>query len=213
MARITAGIDYTFQRIAQGKPPQFDLGGPRQQEARVWFRERAKEVTNVDAVRFIARADQKRRQAYIAPTDIGKMYTFWYDAKLKDELPFWDRLPLIFPIEIYKDGFLGINLHYLPLKLRATLMDALYTAMNNKRLDNTTRLLISYRILKSASKYRWFKPCIKRYLSSHVQSRFIRIEPREWDMALMLPTERFVKARKQRVWQDSFQKLRSEGSV
>jgi hypothetical protein len=213
MARITAGIDYTFQKIAQGKPTHFDLGGPRQQEAREWFRHKAQEVTNVDAVRLISRAKSERRQAYIGKDEIGQMYTFWYDAKLKDELPFWDRLPLIFPIELYKDGFLGINLHYLPLPLRAKLMDALYTAMNNTRLDKTTRILISYRILKSASKYRWFKPCVKRYLSSHVQSRFIRIEPREWDMALMLPTERFVKARKQRVWQDSVSKLRSAGEI
>lgn len=213
MVKITAGADFTFQKIAQGKPQGLDLSGGRRQEAREWFRRAAAEVTNVDATRFMNRAEQSRRQAFISKTEIGQMFMFWYDAKLKNELPFWDRLPLIFPIEIYKDGFLGINLHYLPLNLRAKLMDALYTAMNNQRLDRTTRLLISYRILKQASKYRYFKPCIKRYLSSHVQSRFIRIEPTEWDMALMLPTERFVKARKQRVWQDSVQQLRDSGSL
>jgi hypothetical protein len=213
MVKITAGADFTFQKIAQGKPQGLDLGGGRRQEAREWFRRAAAEVTNVDATRFMNRAEQSRRQAFISKTEIGQMFMFWYDAKLKDELPFWDRLPLIFPIEIYKDGFLGINLHYLPLNLRAKLMDALYTAMNNQRLDRTTKLLISYRILKQASKYRYFRPCIKRYLSSHVQSRFIRIEPTEWDMALMLPTERFVKARKQRVWQDSVQQLRDSGSL
>jgi hypothetical protein len=213
MARITAGADFTFQKIAQGKPPGLNLAGSQRKAAREWFRKKAQEVTNIDAVRFMSRADQKRKVPYIGKNEIGEMFMFWYDAKLKDQLPYWDRLPLIFPIEIYKDGFLGINLHYLPHELRAKLMDALYSAVNNQRLDSTTRLLISYRILKQASKYRYFRPCIKRYLSNHVQSRFIRIEPTEWDMCLMLPAERFVKARKQRVWQESVQKLRNTGSL
>lgn len=175
--------------------------------AREWFRTAAQEVRQVDAVRAMNRASQARRVTTIGPQRIGQMFMFWYDAKLKDELPYWDRLPLVFPIEIYKDGFLGINLHYLPPMLRARLMDALYTTMNNKRYDATTRLRITYSILKSAAKYRGFKPCVKRYLSSHVRSAFITIEPTEWDMALMLPTERFVKARKQTVHNDSTQSL------
>lgn len=214
MARITAGADYIFQKIAAGKPTNLNLTqGGQQQAAREWFRNAAKDVTQVDAVRFSNRASQDRKVAMIGKQNIGQMMMFWYDAKLKNELPFWDRFPLIFPIEIYDDGFLGINLHYLPLPLRAKLMDALYRLTNNQRYDKTTRLLMSYQLLKSSAKYRYFKPCVKRYLSSHVQSRFIRIEPTEWDMALMLPTERFVKKRKQTVWQDSVAKLKSAGDI
>lgn len=206
--RITASLDFIFQKIAKGLPPEFE-GAQRRIQAREWFRKAAAEVTSVDAVRAMSRADRERRYARVTSTNIGQMIMFWYDAKLKNELPYWDRLPLVFPIEIYKDGFLGINLHYLPLRYRAILMDALYTTMNNRRYDSTTRLRISYQILKNASKFKPFTPCVKRYLSSHVQSQYISILPNEWDMAIMLPTERFQKKRKQTVWNESVQMIRS----
>ena len=51
-------------------------------------------------------------------TVIGRMYFFWYDPKLKDVLPVYDRFPMVFPIERYSDGFLGLNLHYLAMDSR-----------------------------------------------------------------------------------------------
>jgi hypothetical protein len=141
-----------------------------------------------------------RRLQVISQNSVGKMYMFVYDPKHKDTLPYYDTFPLIFPIEFYGDSFLGINLHYLPPMLRAKLMDALYATINNKKYNKTTQLIISYQILKSASRFKHFEPCIKKYLMSHVGSAFIYISPDEWDFALMLPTERFNKASKQQVW-------------
>lgn len=206
--RITASLDFIFQKIAAGKPAGLDAtSGKSQAQARDWYRKAAAEITQIDAVRAMTRADQSRAKTGISQQNIGQMFMFWYDAKLKAELPYWDRLPLIFPIEIYKDGFLGVNLHYLPPNLRAALMDALYTAVNNNKHDKTTQLRISYAILKGAAKYRGFKPCVKRYLNSHVRSKFIKIDTHEWDLALLLPTERFEKQRKQVVWAESTAKI------
>jgi hypothetical protein len=58
---------------------------------------------------------------------------------------------------MYADGFLGINLHYISPLLRAKLMDALYSTINNKNYNDTTSLQISYDILKSAAQFRLFK--------------------------------------------------------
>jgi len=134
---------------------------------------------------------------------MGKMYAFFYDPKHKKTLPYYDRFPLIFKIENVPNGFMGINLHYLPPPLRAKLMDALYNLTTNNRYDETTKLRMSYEILNSASKYRYFKPTLKMYLNAHVKSRFLEVSSVEWDMALFLPTERFVKANKSAVWKDS----------
>jgi len=49
-------------------------------------------------------------------------------------------------------------------------------------------------------------PCIKRYLYSHIESRFLQIEASEWDIAATLPVEQFVKSRKTKVWSDSRKK-------
>ena len=82
-------------------------------------------------------------------------------------------------------------------------MDALYDITNNQKYDETTKLRLSYDLLNSASKYRFFKPTFKKYLNNHVRSRFVEINPTEWDIALFLPVERFEKASKSQVWKDS----------
>ena len=94
-------------------------------------------------------------------------------------------------------------MHYLSYRLRARLMDALYETSNNKRYDETTRLRITYDLLKAATKYKEFKPTYKKYLNQHVRSRFVEIGATEWDIALFLPVERFEKASKTAVWRDS----------
>ena len=73
----------------------------------------------------------------------------------------------------------------------------------DNKYDKTTKLKISYNLLNGASKYKYFAPCYKRYLFGHVQSSFINVPVPNWDMALMLPTERFVGAQKARVFKES----------
>ena len=137
----------------------------------------------------------------------GKMYFVMYDPKHKKTLPYYDSFPIIIPIERYKDGILGLNLHYLPPVLRAKLMDALYDTLNNTKMDETTRLKVTYGIVKSTTRMSMYKPCIKRYLGKHFRSRFIRIPPENWSAAIFLPVEDFQKASRQRVWQESRRKI------
>jgi len=139
----------------------------------------------------------------VGRVSMGRMYFFAYDPKTKKELPYYDRFPLIFPFKKAQGGFMGINLHYLPPRLRAKLMDALYGLVTNKKYDETTRLNLSYRVLNGAARFRFFKPTVKRYLTSQVKSRFIEVNAEQWDMALFLPVEQFSKASKQKVWSDS----------
>ena len=87
--------------------------------------------------------------------------------------------------------------------LRAKLMDELYSLTTNKSYNEKTKLRLSYKILKGASKFKWFKPCLKHYLNAHVQSRFLDISVDKWDIALFLPVEKFAKKGKQAVWSDS----------
>jgi len=195
---------YIFQQLAKrGKAEGIDET-IRQKDARVWFREAAKNVTNVNKTKMMN--DKDNVADSIDYKSIGRMYMFFYSPKMKKELPYYDTFPLIFPLSFYPDGFLGINLHYLAPILRAKLMDTLYNTINNTKYDETTKLKLSYDILNSASKYKYFKPCLKRYLWDHVQSKYLNIEPRMWDAALMLPTERFQKVSKETVFKES-QKL------
>ena len=170
----------------------------RTDSARDWYRNRAR-TTRVTPDRLI-RSDRERLTSRVM---IGRMYHFFYDPKHKKTLPYYDRFPLIFPFKRVRGGFLGINLHYLPLRLHAKLMDELYTLSRDNRYDENTRLRISYNILNGAAKYKYFKPCVKHYLTPHVKSRFLEVYAAEWDIALFLPTERFVGANKRAVQSDS----------
>jgi hypothetical protein len=134
---------------------------------------------------------------------IGRMYFYFYDPKLKDTLPYYDRFPLVIPIKRQPDGFIGINLHYISPKYRITLLDKLSTIMSNDKYDETTKLKISYEYLSHASRIFEAKPCIKKYLFAHVKSRFLEITADEWDIAALLPVEQFAKERKNTVWMES----------
>lgn len=169
----------------------------RTRAARDWFRVRAQDLGKVNRDGFFRNTVQT-----LTPMP-GRMYMFVYDAKHKDTLPFWDAFPLIFPVARTPGGFTGLNLHYLPPLLRARLMDALYTTANNKKFDDTTRLMINFNTLKSASNMTYFKPCFKQYLYNHMRSKFIYIEPKEWDAALMLPCQNFQKATAEQVWKET----------
>jgi hypothetical protein len=140
----------------------------------------------------------------ISPDVIGRMVFYQYDAKYKKVLPYWDRFPLVFIVDVGKGFHYAINLHYLSPFLRSRLLDQLYSLLNNKKFDDSTRLKISYGILKNASKFSAFKPAFKKYLSSHIQSQILYIEPEQWAPAVFLPVARFEKASSiQSVWNDS----------
>ena len=132
-------------------------------------------------------------QQQSATTIIGKMYFFNYDAKTKDKLPRWDKYPLVFPIERYNDGFLGLNVHYLTPNERKVFLGRLTNYATAKNLTEKTRLRLTYDLIASTKKLNSLaRPCIKRYLYSHVRSRFIEIPATEWDRVIQLPLEVFV---------------------
>ncbi len=174
---------------------------PRTNAARDWLKKKVNDLR--PSPTSIMRDKERLRDKSF----IGRMYFYLYDPKHKDTLPYYDRFPLVIPIERYPDGFLGLNLHYIHPKRRIILLDKLSTILNNRDYDETTRFRISYDFLKRASKIYEASPCIKRYLSGHVQSRFLEITADEWDIAALLPVESFAKATASKVWSDSEDKF------
>jgi hypothetical protein len=138
---------------------------------------------------------------------IGKMYMFKYDTKHKKTLPYYDRYPLIILADRPKKGtgFYGLNLHYINAIDRAKLLTALEKGYSSTpgKFQLSTRLKISYQILKSASKLKAFRPTFKRYLRDHIKSALIEIPSEYWEVAIFLPTSKFVKADVSKVWSDS----------
>lgn len=141
---------------------------------------------------------------------VGDMVIFQYQAVNHENLPYWDRFPIIFITDIKDEYIHGINLHYLPTIWRKQLLGNLKPLANNQRYDDTTRLRLSYNVLQSASRYKAFKPCFKEYVYRGVKSRFIKIHPTEWDVAVLLPVARFQKKPARFVQQESVKQIRQD---
>jgi hypothetical protein len=140
---------------------------------------------------------------------MGGLYFFVYDPKGKNELPYYDKFPLVMPLKRESDGFIGLNLHYLPIKHRVVFMKKMMPLALRNDDDEIKRIKITYSILDASSKYKEFRPCIKKYLYPHVKSKILAVEPEEWDIATYLPVHQFKKEQAKNVWQDSLNEIRN----
>lgn len=120
----------------------------------------------------------------------GHLYMFEYKAKMK-WLPYYDRFPLVYVLKSSKEEFWGLNLHYLPIK---------------KRIIAAKKLI--------DGKIDVPKVCFHKYIHNHVQGLYIDLALVEWDTAILLPTEDFVKdvrgvkfpINKEEVWKETNEK-------
>ena len=173
----------SVQKAAKGRPKSTD-----------WYRDKIREFGTPKALDLIRDGKQATRPFF------GRLNMFFYDPKLKAKLPYYDRFPLVLPLENYSDGFLGLNFHYLPIPLRMRLLDRVVDFSNNTKFDKTTTLGVSYNQLKNV---RLIRPTLKRYLAGKVKSRFRRVDADEFIVATLLPVARWSKAQAATVHKDS----------
>ena len=148
-----------------------------------WYRKKVQSMTTPGARGLI-----NQGKATVAPK-YGMMNLFGYDPKFKETLPYYDRFPLIFPLEPAKGGFYGINFHYLQPGARVNFLRQLSRFTTDKNYDKKTR----YNIGELSGRY--FKKTIKHYLTSQVRTSFLNITADEMAIAIFLPVARFVKGR------------------
>ena len=122
----------------------------------------------------------------------GHFYLFEYKAKMK-WLPYYDTFPLVYVIKIINENeFVGANIHYLAPKKRIKVIEELMSG----RVDIP-------------------KICFHKYILDHVQGWFLDLHKDEWDTAILLPVENFVKDvqghkfpyKKEDVWKETNDKF------
>lgn len=163
-----------------------------------WYRTQVKQLAGLNPNKLMT--GSSRLTTSLKP---GHMYMFFYDAKFKDTLPYWDRFPLVIPFRSVPGGFYGINLHYLPYMLRFNLLGALHDYASSKEIAENTRLKISWEILTRMSSIAPVKKCVKHYLLENVQSKFLEVKYPDWITASLLPVEKFEGASKDMVWRNT----------
>ena len=101
----------------------------------------------------------------------GRLFLFEYKAKMK-YLPYYDTFPLVYVIKANADHFFGANLHYMEPRKRMIAIEKL----KNDRIDLP-------------------RSCFHKYILDHVDGFLLDLALDEWDSAIALPVEHFVKDR------------------
>ena len=170
-----------------------------------WLMSKIGELRGVSNIASQLSREKERQVSKFSP---GGLYYFYYDPKTKADLPYYDKFPLVLVLNTNPDGFMGLNIHYLPLRHRVAFLDKLmdYADLNDN--NEIMRMRVTYDILTASRSLREFKPCLKKYYYSHVQSKILAVQPNEWDIAAYLPIQQFKKATVEEVWNDSIDAIR-----
>ena len=180
------------------------VGKEVQRSAR-WFQDKIKGLkgdlrnrfSSTNAAKFYREADNKVEKAILKKRiELGDLFCYYYNPKYRATLPYYDMFPMIMLLSAEKETFLGINFHYLRPKWRAILLDRV-SAKLGSGLPRWSKL----------RQIRQIAPTIKRYRFDHIMRRVIPIEENEQEIAIFLPTERFRKAGKSKVWSESERKF------
>ena len=170
-----------------------------------WFQDKIKglkgglrnQFSSTNAAKFYREAETKVNPTVLKRrAELGDLFCYYYNPKYRATLPYYDMFPMIMLIGAEKDTFLGINFHYLRPKWRAVLLDRV-SAKLGSGLPRWSKL----------RQIRQIAPTIKRYRIDHIMRRVVPIEENEHEIAIFLPTERFKKSAKAKVWADSERKF------
>ena len=152
----------------------------------LWYRYKVKQVlgTRGSFRGVMGDADPHNRGSRPKPMN---MNLFWYQPKTAKKLPYYDTFPIVLPFKKHKDGFTGLNFHYLPIYMRIQLLELLDAGYGDERKG---RLQVFWSDLKQLKLAR---PIVRRYLASHVHSLFLHISLEDMFVGILLPVEKFYK--------------------
>ncbi len=174
-----------------------------------WFLKNVKTLSRLSTKNALL----KNRDLAATSFEIGGLYQYVYDPldESKKTMDAYDMFPLMIPIDTYHSdkngpGVRGLNLHYLNSRLRFFLFAKLLEIGRISGSDKNKRLILTYKLLKDATKIPEFAPCLHNYLLKNVKSNLISIPVDEWKVAVVLPNANFKKMSEMAVWAESFRK-------
>lgn len=153
---------------------------------------------NNSANDIIARTPKSSRKTKI---ELGSLYMFSYEA-ITETLQYFDKFPLVIPVNEDSDHFWGINLHYAPPLIRAKIFDAIRDIVEDPHLLPVSKRQKIASFTATLMKQNFIKPLIKCYLKSQVRSRFIHVQFENWEHVLYLPLARFNNVTEKQVFKD-----------
>ena len=193
VANLQQHIDYlqeeSFFQKAHKEAKQMGIIG-RNELSRRWYHDYALDQgVNYRSFKMLRKGGKR-----ISDRKLGRMYFFRYTPNKPYET--YDEFPLIFMLYEDGDNFSGINFHYLSPKLRAVLLGHMLQYMSNQDYTERTKIFArKFRdVIKKNKRFRHAKVSYRQYRNDQVQSKVIQVHPLDWELAIMVPTERFKTA-------------------
>lgn len=150
---------------------------------------------------IIERIKKVSQDSTISPRKpmIGKLYTYLYNPKTKEKLPYYDIVPLVIPVSYTNNGFYGLNFHYLSLPERNKLLNLILPFSEN---GSNEKKKVSYAKLQALASGMW-SPCCKRYLWDHIRTKFVNIPTEDWREIIKMPVISFQKSSASQVYKQT----------
>jgi hypothetical protein len=152
--------------------------------------------------KIVERIQKVSQDSTVSPKKpkIGNMYTYLYDPKTKDKLPYYDIVPLVIPVQYTDNGFYGLNFHYLSLQERNKLLNIILPF--SQKNESSKKISSSYGKLVTLASGIW-SPCCKRYLWSHIRTKFVHIPKEDWYEIIKMPVISFQRSSAKEVYKQT----------
>lgn len=170
-------------------------------EALNWFRVQVSKNFNPKASQILDNnhAYTKRTGAN-TETMIGKLYLFKYEAEEAgdEETGLFDHYPMVFIFNATKTAaghtvLWALNMHYLAPRERMLLYQELLHLKTNKRWSKNVRLKLSWNLIKSVCKSQLYSRAVHAYRLDRVVGKMVEIPAYDWNIAVFLRLEKFIK--------------------
>ena len=164
-----------------------------------WYQNQIRSLggSRIGARQHIAEGRRENR-AGVRP-EFGQLNLFAYRPKTDKKLPYYDTFPIVLPFKEHKNGFTGINFHYLSMGLRVKLLQKMLVYGRPVSVKEE-KISIYWDLISNIG---LVKPTVRRYDRTQVKSLYLRIPLDDMLVGILLPVQRFKKESAKKVWADS----------
>lgn len=173
--------------------------------------------TNRSYTQLINRLGQEKKLHYATRPIPGQMIFFRYEPATQKFVnspnTYYDIFPLVLITDVRKEGFEGINFHYLDPESRMFLLNQLKTTLPSAESKNwKKRLVVEYSNLRARRRLKFFRPCYRKYLWGGVEKVPVMIPFEYWNDVCGAELGAFVGRRKPYVYRESIKIINRENS-
>lgn len=144
---------------------------------------------------------------------VGHIYMFSYSSKMYEEgtLPYYDSTPISLIISIANDRFLGLNISYLPPKVRKLFLQKILVK-NASAIRRRQPIRLDYGMMKGLANafYREGLAIIKCYLKNRVKSKLVLMSASVESIVGLYEGDyaHWIDSTSEQVWNDTRAKIR-----